>query len=128
MSKRKTRFQCTYRGKEYVSLVDLYNSFHEPRVSYASFRYRVLKKGFDPSAAAYEVPQRAIKGKRDWQVGDTLEGGHVLVAKAEDKYKGTYLWAIRCGYCGSPFSAIPSAVNSGRVRSCGCLPGSRRRT
>ena len=124
--RRKTRFQCTYRGNNYLSMRELYESFPKPAVSYASFRYRILKKNYDPSAAAYEAPQRAIEGRTDWQPG-MVANGHTMVERTSEKYKGTYLWKIECGQCRSIFSAIPSAVSSGRIKSCGCLPGSRRR-
>lgn len=134
--KRRTRFQCNYRGKEFLSLRDLYESFKTPAVSYASFRYRVLKKNYDPAAAALEPPQRAIQGRTDWQAGQFIptapapsgEGrSFELLGRTEQKYKGTFLWNMRC-FCGTEFIAIPSALSGGRVKSCGCLPGSRRRT
>jgi hypothetical protein len=124
--RRKTRFQCTYRGNNYLSMRELYESFPKPAVSYASFRYRILKKNYDPSAAAYEAPQRAIEGRTDWQPG-MLAGGHTLVERSTEKYKGTYLWTMACKHCGSAFIGIPSAAMTGRVKSCGCLAGSRRR-
>lgn len=79
-----------------------------------------LKLGTTKSCGCIRKETNSARSTKDW-TGVVSDYGAKFIRPTGEIRRGHKKWECECGYCGNIFTAIPGAVMSGKVKSCGCL-------
>ena len=78
-----------------------------------------LSYGHTQSCGCLQKERASQSNVKDWS-GTVSPSGVELIKQDHKNAKGQWLWACRCGFCGSDFIALPAKIMNGHIISCGC--------
>lgn len=87
--------------------------------NFANVRSAQLTSGKTTSCGHNQRDATSRANTKNW-TGVVSRFGVEFISQDYKNSAGQWVWACRCGICGSRFSALPAKVMNGHITSCGC--------